>query len=86
MAPGSVLSQCNLPIAGVESADEDIFLILDADLAKNVDATGESSVCNLVHRDKVRCPSATELWEKVWKGTTVPTNYSGLVYVIYGNR
>ncbi|GBN53503.1 hypothetical protein AVEN_266316-1 [Araneus ventricosus] len=33
----------------------------DADLAKNVGTTGESSVCkcSLVHRDQVRCPSAT---------------------------
>ncbi|GBN64193.1 hypothetical protein AVEN_116193-1 [Araneus ventricosus] len=59
---------------------------VDADLTKNVDATGESSVCGLAHRDKVRCPSTTELWGTVWKGTTAPTNCSGLVYVVYGNK
>ncbi|GBN33647.1 hypothetical protein AVEN_206157-1 [Araneus ventricosus] len=31
----------------------------DADLTKNVDATGESSVCSLVHRDRVRYLSET---------------------------
>ncbi|GBN71904.1 hypothetical protein AVEN_241898-1 [Araneus ventricosus] len=31
----------------------------DVDLKKNMDATGESSVCNLAHRDKVRDLSAT---------------------------
>ncbi|GBM08525.1 hypothetical protein AVEN_69751-1 [Araneus ventricosus] len=59
---------------------------VDADLTKNVDATRESSVCGLVHRDNFRYPSATKLLDSVRKGTTVPTNYSGLVYVIYGNR
>ncbi|GBL77628.1 hypothetical protein AVEN_152870-1 [Araneus ventricosus] len=63
-----------------------MFTEVDADLAKNMDATGESSVCSLVHRDKVRCPSAKELWDTVWKGITDPTNYAGLVYVIYGNK
>ncbi|GBM27201.1 hypothetical protein AVEN_9865-1 [Araneus ventricosus] len=47
---------------------------VDADLMKNVDATGESSVYSLVHRDKVRCPSATKLWDTARNGTTVPTN------------
>ncbi|GBN06798.1 hypothetical protein AVEN_69018-1, partial [Araneus ventricosus] len=55
----------------------------DEDLTKNVDAAG-ISVLSLVHRDKVRYPSATKLSDTVWKGTTVLTNYSGLVYVIYG--
>ncbi|GBM53440.1 hypothetical protein AVEN_109347-1 [Araneus ventricosus] len=41
---------------------------LGADLTKNVDARGESSVCSLVHRDNVRCPSSTELWNTIWKG------------------
>ncbi|GBN94794.1 hypothetical protein AVEN_54189-1, partial [Araneus ventricosus] len=50
----------------------------DAHLTKNVDATGERSVCSLVHREKVQCPSATELWDTVWKGTTGPTDCSGL--------
>ncbi|GBO39490.1 hypothetical protein AVEN_57238-1, partial [Araneus ventricosus] len=58
----------------------------DADLTKNMVAIGESSVCSLVHRDKVRYPSATKLSDTVWKGTTVPTNYSSFVYVIYENR
>ncbi|GBM74212.1 hypothetical protein AVEN_203412-1 [Araneus ventricosus] len=58
----------------------------DADLTKNVGATGESSVCSLVHRDKLRYSSTTKLSVTVWKGTIVLTNYSGLVYVIYGNR
>ncbi|GBM64343.1 hypothetical protein AVEN_171212-1 [Araneus ventricosus] len=31
----------------------------DADLAENVSTTEESSVCRLVHEDKVRYPSAT---------------------------
>ncbi|GBN94822.1 hypothetical protein AVEN_80651-1 [Araneus ventricosus] len=31
----------------------------DADLTKNVDATEKSSVCRLVHRDKIRYTSAT---------------------------
>ncbi|GBN51523.1 hypothetical protein AVEN_90442-1 [Araneus ventricosus] len=31
----------------------------DADLMKNVDATGESSVCSLFHRRKVRYSGAT---------------------------
>ncbi|GBN73366.1 hypothetical protein AVEN_237556-1 [Araneus ventricosus] len=31
----------------------------DEDLKKNVDTTGESSVCSLVHRDKARFPSGT---------------------------
>ncbi|GBO26440.1 hypothetical protein AVEN_117863-1 [Araneus ventricosus] len=44
----------------------------DSDFMKNVDSTGESSVCNLVPRD----PSATKLSEKVWKGKTVSTNYA----------
>ncbi|GBM62817.1 hypothetical protein AVEN_212162-1 [Araneus ventricosus] len=35
------------------------FFIGDEDLSKNVYATGESSVCGLVHRDKVRYPSKT---------------------------
>ncbi|GBN94458.1 hypothetical protein AVEN_69692-1 [Araneus ventricosus] len=61
-------------------------LPVDAALTKNVISTGESSVCGLVHRDKVRCPSTSELLHIVWKGTTVPTNCSGLVYVICGNR
>ncbi|GBN99987.1 hypothetical protein AVEN_257789-1, partial [Araneus ventricosus] len=34
-------------------------------LTKNVDATGESSMCSLVHRDKVRYPSAT-FWSGRW--------------------
>ncbi|GBN23691.1 hypothetical protein AVEN_241383-1 [Araneus ventricosus] len=58
----------------------------DADLTKKVDATEGSSVCSLVHRDKERSPSATKLTDTEWKATTVPTNYSGLVYVIYRNR
>ncbi|GBO06269.1 hypothetical protein AVEN_132345-1 [Araneus ventricosus] len=41
---------------------------LGAYLTKNVYATGESSVCSLVHRDNVRCPSSTELWDTIWKG------------------
>ncbi|GBM36029.1 hypothetical protein AVEN_274436-1 [Araneus ventricosus] len=45
---------------------------LDADLKKNVDATGEISVCSLFHRDKVRCPSAKELWDTEWKRNTAP--------------
>ncbi|GBM16865.1 hypothetical protein AVEN_99758-1 [Araneus ventricosus] len=40
---------------------------LDEDLTKNVDATEESSVCSLAHRDKVRCPSVAKLWDTVWK-------------------
>ncbi|GBM99406.1 hypothetical protein AVEN_175968-1, partial [Araneus ventricosus] len=56
----------------------------DSDLMKNVDATGESSVCSLVHTDKVQYTSATKLSDTVWEGTTVPTNYSDLLYVIYG--
>ncbi|GBM12473.1 hypothetical protein AVEN_55306-1 [Araneus ventricosus] len=47
-----------------------------ADLTKNVDAAGESSVCSLVHRDKVRCSNATKLSDTIWHGTTVPTNYA----------
>ncbi|GBL85799.1 hypothetical protein AVEN_63141-1 [Araneus ventricosus] len=42
-----------------------LWSLLDADLSKNVDATGESSVCSLLHGDKVRCPSATEFWDTV---------------------
>ncbi|GBO45270.1 hypothetical protein AVEN_104237-1 [Araneus ventricosus] len=30
-----------------------LMLRVDADVTKNVDATGESSLCSLVHRDKV---------------------------------
>ncbi|GBM90755.1 hypothetical protein AVEN_139150-1 [Araneus ventricosus] len=30
----------------------------EEDVTKNVDTTGESSVCILVHRDKARYPSA----------------------------
>ncbi|GBN71788.1 hypothetical protein AVEN_98537-1, partial [Araneus ventricosus] len=51
------------------------------DLTKNVDATGESLVCSLVHR-----VHTAKLADTVWKASTVPTNSSGLVYVIYGNR
>ncbi|GBN69381.1 hypothetical protein AVEN_84440-1 [Araneus ventricosus] len=58
----------------------------DANLTKNVEAAGESSVCSLVHKDKVRYPSTTKLSDTTWKGTTVPTNYLVLVYIIYGNR
>ncbi|GBM92429.1 hypothetical protein AVEN_81045-1 [Araneus ventricosus] len=39
----------------------------DVDLAKNVDATGESSMRRLVHRDKVRYPSATLVSEIDWR-------------------
>ncbi|GBM91146.1 hypothetical protein AVEN_49666-1 [Araneus ventricosus] len=39
---------------------------------KNVDSTGESSVCSLVPREL----SATKLSEKVWKGKNVSTNYA----------
>ncbi|GBM90749.1 hypothetical protein AVEN_139144-1, partial [Araneus ventricosus] len=35
----------------------------DEDLTKNVDTTGESLVCSLVHRDKARFPSATSVSE-----------------------
>ncbi|GBN01066.1 hypothetical protein AVEN_56101-1 [Araneus ventricosus] len=45
-----------------------------ADLTKNMDATGESSVCSLVHRDKVRYYATTtpasrdkDLRFAVWK-------------------
>ncbi|GBN18894.1 hypothetical protein AVEN_239583-1 [Araneus ventricosus] len=55
-----------------------VCFLVDADLMKNVDATGESSVCSLVHRDKVRCPSATELWDTVWKGNHRPDQLFGL--------
>ncbi|GBM44976.1 hypothetical protein AVEN_223058-1 [Araneus ventricosus] len=43
----------------------------------------ESSVCSLVHRDKVKAQVCGTLGHS-WNGTTPPTNYSGLVYVIYG--
>ncbi|GBO09643.1 hypothetical protein AVEN_104838-1 [Araneus ventricosus] len=35
----------------------------DADLTKNMDGTGESSACSLVHRDKVRYPIRLRLYE-----------------------
>ncbi|GBL97630.1 hypothetical protein AVEN_49138-1 [Araneus ventricosus] len=60
------------------------FDIGDADLTENVDSR-ESSVCSLVHRDKVRYTSATKLSNTIWKGTTVLPNHSGLMYVIYEN-
>ncbi|GBL97663.1 hypothetical protein AVEN_49163-1 [Araneus ventricosus] len=41
----------------------------DADLMKNVNAIGESSVCNLAHKDKVRYPNTTKLSDTVWKET-----------------
>ncbi|GBM45692.1 hypothetical protein AVEN_14138-1 [Araneus ventricosus] len=58
-------SPCNLPGG-------------DADLTKNVNTIGLSSVCNLVYRDKVRYPSAKKLSDTIWKGTTVLISY-GLV-------
>ncbi|GBM11795.1 hypothetical protein AVEN_22922-1 [Araneus ventricosus] len=39
--------------------DADVCFPGDADLTKNVDALGASSMCSLVHRGKVRYPSAT---------------------------
>ncbi|GBN55697.1 hypothetical protein AVEN_70749-1 [Araneus ventricosus] len=48
----------------------------DPDLTKNMDATGESSMCSPVHRDKVRYPSAMKLSDTIWKGTTVPTSHA----------
>ncbi|GBM70325.1 hypothetical protein AVEN_102660-1 [Araneus ventricosus] len=49
----------NANIAAMQNKSRQI--LSDAVLTKNVDATGESSVRSLVHRDKVRYPSATQL-------------------------
>ncbi|GBN34911.1 hypothetical protein AVEN_134839-1 [Araneus ventricosus] len=50
---------------------DSVTLAGDTDLTKNVDATGERSECSLIHRDKVRYPSATLVSETDWRPTPV---------------
>ncbi|GBM13320.1 hypothetical protein AVEN_226301-1 [Araneus ventricosus] len=59
----------------------------DTDLTKSMDSTGESSVCSLVHRDKVRYPSATKLSDTVYGRDPLsrPTIRTWYTYVIYRN-
>ncbi|GBM76127.1 hypothetical protein AVEN_205239-1 [Araneus ventricosus] len=78
-APGS--EECLDRLGSPWSAN--VFGVLpaagDNDLTKNMESTEESSVCSQVHIDKVQYPSATLLSDTVWKGTNIPTNYSGFV-------
>ncbi|GBN31047.1 hypothetical protein AVEN_85045-1 [Araneus ventricosus] len=50
----------------------------DADFAKNVNATGESSVCSLLHRNNIRYPSE-ETFGHSMEGNHRPDQLFGLV-------
>ncbi|GBN77687.1 hypothetical protein AVEN_270387-1 [Araneus ventricosus] len=57
---------------------DDISRRREADFAENVDATGESSVCSLLHRNNIRYPSE-ETFGHSMEGNHRPDQLFGLV-------